>query len=83
MQTYFLKNNVNSFIKIGKSVAPKSRVDLITGQWPFVEIYLFHTIDGDYEKKFHQLFYGKRVKGEWYNLPDLTVDDIENYSKSM
>lgn len=83
METYFLKNNVNNYVKIGKSIAPYSRVDQIMGQWPFVDIYVFHTVNGDYERKFHLLFYEKRVKGEWYDLPDLTIEGIETYIKSM
>ena len=83
MQTYFLKNNVNSYIKIGKSIAPHSSVGLIMGQWPFVIISVFHVINGDHERKFHRLFYDKRVAGEWYDLPNITVEDIENHFKSM
>jgi len=77
MQTYFFSNNINSYIKIGKSIAPKSRLQQISGQCPFVKISILHIIDGDFESHFQRLYSENRVCGEWFDIPQLTVEIIE------
>ena len=83
MKTYFFTNNINSYIKIGKSLSPRSRALRVAGECPFVKIKILHVIEGDYEKRFHRLYSENRVCGEWYDIPGLTVDVILADLESM
>lgn len=81
IKTYFLKNNVNSLVKIGKSNDVERRVTQIVGQCKFIELSVFHVLDGDYESFFHNHYREYRKEGEWFDIPDLTVDKIlEDFS---
>lgn len=77
MKTYFFTNNINRYVKIGKSISPHNRAMQVTGQWPFVKISIFYVIDGDFENHFHSLYRENRVCGEWFDIPDLNIDKIE------
>lgn len=74
MYTYFFTNNVNNLVKIGKSIAPRSRSLQTAGECTFIKITVFHTIEGDYESEFHLLFSSYRVCGEWFDIPDFSVE---------
>lgn len=77
MITYFIKNSVNGLIKIGKSTDVAVRMKALSGQWPFIKFTIFHTINGNYEKAFHDLYREYRVKGEWFNLGNITKRQLE------
>ncbi len=77
IKTYFLKNNVNNLIKIGKSNDVERRIKEIVGQCSFVQLYVFHSVEGDHESYFHRLYADSRKSGEWFDLPNLTIDTIE------
>lgn len=74
MYTYFFTNNVNNLVKIGKSIAPRSRSLQTAGECTFIEITVFHTIEGDYEREFHLLFSEYRSCGEWFDIPNLSTE---------
>lgn len=78
MKTYFIKNAINSYVKIGKSKNPEKRLIQIQSQCNFLKLELFHTIDGDYETKLHRCFKHFRKEGEWFDIPQLDKEMIEN-----
>ena len=79
LKTYFFKNNINQYVKIGKSIAPHSRALSVAGECTFVKISVFHIIEGDFERFFQRLYSSNRVCGEWYNIPDVTKEEIESH----
>lgn len=83
MYTYFFTNNINSYIKIGKSISPRCRSLQVAGQCSFVKIGIFYTIEGDFESQFQLIYSGKRVCGEWYNIPNLSIEELECHLQSI
>lgn len=77
MYTYFISNKVNSLVKIGKSINVERRIKQIEGQCNFLELSVMHVIEGNYESDFHLFYKEFRKKGEWFDIPDLTIDKIE------
>ncbi len=75
MDTYFLKNNINSFIKIGRSSNVSQRIKGLTRQLQFVDISLLLTIEGDYESLLHDHFKEMRVYGEGFDI-EFNKEDI-------
>lgn len=78
MKTYFLLNNVNSLIKIGKSKDVYSRMREIKGQCSFIELSIFHIVEGNYESFFHKYYSDLRVTGEWFDLKGITIEELDN-----
>ena len=76
-KTYLMHDTANCFYKIGKSIKPKYREKTLQSEKPTVE--LIHIIDKDIERKLHNKFKDKRIRGEWFNL---NRDDV-NYIKSL
>ncbi len=79
MYTYFVKNNINSLIKIGKATNVQNRLVQLKGQISFVELSLFHYLEGDYEDYFHSLYENHRKSGEWFDIPNVTVSEINTH----
>jgi len=78
MFTYFLKNNVNSLIKIGKSNNVARRLSEIKGQCSFIQLSVFHVIEGNFEADFHDYYKDFRKEGEWFDIPDLSIEMINS-----
>jgi hypothetical protein len=78
MKTYFLKNSVNHLTKIGKTYDMEKRLKAIRGQCQFVELSVFHVMNGDYEAAFHKFYAKRRQDGEWFDLAGITVEDLED-----
>ena len=51
----------------------------VAGECTFVKISVFHIIDGDYEMYFQSIYREKRVCGEWYDIPDVTISELEGH----
>jgi len=67
--------------KIGKTKSPQKRIKKLGVQLPF-EIDVIHLIRSDNytkaEAALHDKYKNKRVNGEWFNLSDIDVKDIQN-----
>jgi hypothetical protein len=76
-QTYFMLDEQNNRIKIGKSINPISRLRQISGM-AGAKLSLIAVIDDDVEQELHRKFSDLSVYGEWF-LPD---ERIAEYIKS-
>lgn len=81
---YLMKSHLHEMIKIGYSVNPSARIRTLAAKEPALEI--MHEFDGrtQDEKRLHQKYNNKRVKGEgeWFRLTDTDVEDIKEYFNS-
>ena len=81
---YLVKSHAHEMVKIGYSVNPQARVKTLAGDQPMLE--LIHVFEGreQDEKRLHQKYNNKRVKGEgeWFRLTDEDIENIEEHFKS-
>ncbi len=84
MTTYFIGNNINNWVKIGKTENINKRVLQINSLFPFVNTHLILKIEGDYERWLHKKFApyirnnGKKCR-EWFELPfDVNSEEGKN-----
>ena len=84
---YFIKNNINGYIKIGHTSNLKNRINQINsiffsyfGTMEYVEI--IRIIDTSFippnkiEKYFHNKYKDKRKFGEWFSLSDKDIHEL-------
>ena len=75
---YLMKNNRNGYVKIGFTTKePEFREKTLASEDP--DISLIHKQYGltmKEEKKLHELYADKRLRGEWFDLSDNEVDLI-------
>lgn len=83
---YLIYNERNGYTKIGTSKQPKIREKTLQGEEPIVEILVMWNAPRLEEKKLHQLFRRKRIRGEWFKLnpKDYNViqEHMEKYKSS-
>ena len=78
-QTYLMKDENTGYVKIGVSINPQLRERTLQSQKPTIS--LFATIKGNIERKLHNEYSDKKVRGEWYNLTQKDIESIiEKYS---
>jgi len=76
IKTYFLRDAITEYIKIGKSINVNRRLKEIKSANPTVE--LITVIDEDVELKLHHKFEHKRMGGEWFNLSENDIENVKN-----
>ena len=77
---YLMRNNATGKHKIGRSKTPKYRENTLQSQEPDVEL-LFSCHESIIsEKRLHEMYAHKRIRGEWF---DLDKKDISNIRKLM
>lgn len=65
VKTYFILDDWNRAVKIGKSKNPEKRLkQLQTGHAHRLQ--LVGTLEGDHERKLHKLWESRRLNGEWF-----------------
>lgn len=79
---YLMVDTVNSYHKIGISNSPKYRESTLQSEKPSVELLVakkFPTrqIAESIEKALHQSYGSKRLRGEWFDLSEKDVLDIQ------
>ena len=81
---YLMKSHLHDMIKIGYSVNPSTRIRTLAAKEPALEI--IHEFEGrtQDERRLHEKYNNKRVKGEgeWFRLSDADVEDIKEYFNS-
>ena len=69
---YFIKMGNQNLVKIGISQTPKQRLKELQTANPF-KLYIINTLQvnnaRELERKFHKIYDGFRMKGEWFKLP--------------
>jgi len=78
---YLMLNNDTSLIKIGTSKKPKYRERTLHSQEPAIHIIAKWCCGKEVEKKLHNKFDHKRVRGEWFRLSLKELIDIEEFMK--
>lgn len=73
MYTYLIKSQ--DLYKIGKAVNWEERKNMYNTHNPYWE--LVYLIAGDVENALHVKFKNSRVKGEWFKLNDVDVEEIK------
>lgn len=74
-KTYFLRDAITEYTKIGKSIDINRRLKEIKSANPTVE--LITVIDKDIELELHHEYEHKRMNGEWFNLTEKDINDIK------
>lgn len=72
-KTYLMIDENNGYIKIGKSTNPNTREKTLQSEKPFINI--LYVCDNNIEKKLHNEYKDKRIRGEWFSL---STDDINH-----
>lgn len=72
-QIYLCRNFRNGYTKIGLSCNPRYRESTLQSEEPDAKVLFAMPGTRKQEKKLHDQFSDKRIRGEWFNLSD---DDI-------
>lgn len=75
MKTYLMTDCDTGATKIGRSINPPKRERTLQSEKK--EISLLAVCDKDVEKKLHNRYSHKKIRGEWYNLSDKDIHDIK------
>jgi hypothetical protein len=76
---YLMIDKNTGFYKIGRSVNPKIREKTLQSEKPTIEI--LHIFEGKMidERSLHEMFYKKRIRGEWFDLSGSDIMNIQSY----
>jgi hypothetical protein len=81
---YLVRDRETGFVKIGKSIDPQTRIQTLIRQatlQPKANDYVFiaYWLDRNFvEKKLHERYADKRVRGEWFCLTNKDIEAILN-----
>lgn len=78
---YLMIDTTNGYHKIGISNAPDYREKTLQSEKPTVELlaskkFINRRIAQSFEKALHDTYSSKRVRGEWFNLSQIEVDEL-------
>jgi hypothetical protein len=77
-QIYVMRDNHTGHYKIGRSDSPVKREATLLSQKSSIELLFYAEAIFDYEKRLHDLFADKRIRGEWFDLSQGDVELIKN-----
>lgn len=82
MCVYFIENEYNGLIKIGKSKSVMERMKSLANGHKDDALCLLGRVEGYTEKEaeLHDMFREFRVKGEWFTPSDSILDYIDNFA---
>lgn len=75
---YVMKDNHTGHYKIGRSKSPTQREATLLSQKSSIELLFYFTGPSKLERKIHEMFSGKRLRGEWF---ELTGEDLQSIKK--
>lgn len=76
---YLLKNNRNGYIKIGHSKNPSFREKTLQSEEPDIEMIFQSPGTRDLEKECHYRFSAYRVRGEWFRLSEIEIEEAKEF----
>lgn len=79
---YLMVNTDTSLVKIGTSKNPKYRERTLHSQEPKVHLVAKWSCSKELEKKLHQTYKHKRIRGEWFRLDLNDLKEIETFMNS-
>jgi hypothetical protein len=78
-QIYVMIDKNTGYYKIGRSVNPKIRERTLQSEKPTIEmIFSYLGLSSD-EKELHEMFFEKRIRGEWFDLNGTDIQKIKNF----
>ena len=75
---YLMKDHTNGFIKIGHSGNPRYRERTLQSEKPVIKLLIAWEGTMDEEKILHQQYGSQRIRGEWFQLSDVNIEEIKN-----
>ena len=78
---YLMLDERTGYHKIGRSVNPTNREKTLQSDNPKIRLLECWETTSDNEKTLHVQFQNKRVRGEWFDLTDLDIEQIRNHFK--
>lgn len=80
---YFVKAEGTPYVKIGYAEDVFRRMSGMQTDCPH-KIRLIRTVEGDYEqeKSFHHLFAAYHFRGEWFEITEDMIEDLDNFIDS-
>lgn len=76
---YLMKDKRNGYTKIGYSKNPEFREKTLQSEVPDIEMIFQHIGNMKLEKELHKALDHKRIRGEWFNLDFVDIDNIKAY----
>lgn len=80
---YIMLNQRNGFYKIGRSVNPEYREKTLQAEEPEIDLIKKWPAPKAIEKKLHNKYKKKKVRGEWFELTKDDVNEINNLMESI
>lgn len=80
---YLMIDTTNNFYKIGRAKNPEYREQTLQSQKPTIELIDKWESNIKVEKKLHNHFDKKRIRGEWFKLTELDIKNIPNLIKKF
>ena len=74
---YVMQNRRNGFFKIGFSKKPSFREKTLQSEEPEVEMIFAYKGTIELEKKIHDKYSRKRIRGEWFSLNEEDLESIK------
>lgn len=74
---YVMVNHANGFYKIGFSSRPKFREETLASQEPLIELLATTPGTKGDEAALHEEFAAKRLRGEWFTLTEVDVEELK------
>jgi hypothetical protein len=75
---YVMKDNHTGHYKIGRSKNPTQREATLLSQKSSIELLFYFTGPSKLEREIQEMFSGKRLRGEWF---ELTGEDLQSIKK--
>jgi len=73
-KTYLMKDSNTGYTKIGRSIDPKNREKTLQSEKPTIT--MFAVCEKDHESTLHNKYSNKRIRGEWFDLTDKSINSI-------
>lgn len=78
---YVMIDKNTGYYKIGRSVNPKQRERTLQSEKPTIEMLFNYKTITSHEKELHNMFKGKRIRGEWFDLSGSDIIEIKEFFK--
>ena len=76
-KVYVMQDTANGYYKIGVSDNPSYRERTLQSEKPTIELLFFFDGTIDLERVLHAQYADRRIRGEWFALTDLDVNNIK------
>lgn len=78
-KVYIMIDKSTGYYKIGRSIKPAHRERTLQSEKPTIELIRHFDAKVKDEKAIHNMFYDKRIRGEWFDLSGSDIEKIVDY----